>query len=121
MDLEEAILGEKRDSVDKEIEKLLKETEPKTEKVPLADREWKEISIDEIDLEAHMIDKLPEPKSVNEKRTKSTVIFQGDFGDIKAALRRDEGSHDTVLVKCECSDASNCPHILALWATHLPN
>jgi len=115
MDLEEAILGEKRDSVDKEIEELLKETESKTEKVSLVDREWKEISIDEIDLEAHMIDKLPEPKSVNEKRTKSTVIFQADFGDVKAAIRRDEGSHDTILVKCECSDASNCPHILALW------
>jgi len=112
MDLEKA-LGIERNSVDKELEELLKETG--SEKVSLVDREWKEISIDEIDLEAHMIDKLPEPKSVNEKRTKSTVIFQADFGDVKAALRRDEGSHDTVLVKCECSDASNCPHILALW------
>jgi hypothetical protein len=112
MDLEEAILGEKRMSADKELEELLKETEPK--KVPLVDREWREVDRKHLDDLAKEISLRP--LKIDEKRAKTTAIYQGDFGEIKAAVRIDEGLHGTVLVKCECSDKSDCAHILALWA-----
>ena len=120
VDLEKA-LGIERNSADKELEELLEETDKEleelleeTEKVPLIDREWKEVSRDHLNDLAK--DFSLRPLKVHEKKTKTTVIYQGDFGDIRSAIRIDEGTHNTVLAKCECSDKADCAHVLALWA-----